>query len=159
MENIFEILGIIKKILETANSASLLFMTVMAALVAFAWLAATRFKIGVKGLEREAEKLSREVDKLKRDCLQTDSSLPSVIEELEEYLEAIGRIIDRQHRSRYPLTLDEAAYISTLLDVTRRMVKSLLSTQEPLAEVTRCLRFRRRAMVGALRGLGEQIPD
>ena len=148
-----------KDILEIVYSGSLLLMTAMAALVVFAWLAATRFKIGIKRLERETEKLSREVDKLKKDYLQEHSSLPSVVEELEEYLEATGRIIDRQHRSRYPLTLNEAGYIGSLLDITRRLVKSLLSTQEPLAEVTRCLRFRRSAMVKALRELGEQISD
>jgi hypothetical protein len=147
-----------KNILEIVRSVSLLLMTAMVALVVFGWLAVTRFKIGVKRLEREAEKLSREVDKLKEDHLQVHSSLPSVIEEMEEYLEATGRIIDRQRRSG-PLTLKEAGYIGTLLDVTRRLLKSLLLTQEPLAEVARCLRFRRNAMVKALRGLGEQIPD
>jgi hypothetical protein len=145
-------------VFETVQSVYLLFMTAIAALIALAWLAVTRFKIGVKRLERETEKLSREVDKLKKDYLQMNSSLPSVIEELEGYLEATGRVIDRQRRSG-PLTLEEAGYIGTLLDVTRRIAKSLLSTQEPLAEVTSCLRFRRRAMVGALRGLGEQVPD
>ena len=134
-------------------------MTAIAALTVFAWLAVTRLKIGIKRLERETDKLSREVDKLEKGYLQEHSSLPSVIEELEEYLEATRRIIDRQRRSRYPLTLKEAGYTGTLVDVTRQMMKSLLSTQEPLAEVTRCLRFRRSAMVKALRGLGEQIPD
>jgi hypothetical protein len=147
-----------KSILEIVRSVSLLLMIAMVAWVVFGWLAVTRFKIGIKRLERETEKLSREVDKLKEDYLQAHSSLPGVIEELEEYLEATGRIIDRQRRSG-PLTLEEAGYIGTLLDVTRRLLKSLLSTQEPLAEVTRCLRFRRSAMVKALRGLGGQIPD
>jgi hypothetical protein len=148
-----------KNILEIVRSVSLLVMTAIAALIVFAWLVLTRFKIGTKKLEREAEKLSREVDKLKRDYLQVPSSLPSVIEELEEYLEATRRIIDRQHRSRYPLTLEEARYTGTLLDITREIVKSLLSTQEPLEQVTRCLRFRRSTMVNTLRCLGEQIPD
>jgi predicted PurR-regulated permease PerM len=148
----------VETVFETVRSVSLLLVTVLAALIVLAWLAVTQFKIGVKRLEREAEKLSREVDKLKKDYLQTHSSLPGVIEEMAEYLEATGRIIDRQRRSG-PLTLKEAGYIGTLLDVTREIVKSILSTQEPLAQVTRCLRFRRSAMVKALRGLGEQIPD
>jgi hypothetical protein len=148
----------VETIFETVRSVSLLLVTILAVLIVLAWLAVTQFKIGVKRLEREAEKLSREVEKLKKDYLQAHSSLPSVIAELEEYLEATGRVIDR-HRRSGPLTLEEAGYIGTLLDVTRRVVKSLLSTQEPLAEVTRCLRFRRSAMVKALRGLGEQIPD
>jgi hypothetical protein len=148
----------VETVFGTVRSVSFLLVTVLVALIVLAWLAVTRFRIGVKRLERETEKLSREVEKLKTDCLQVPGSLPSVIEELEEYLEATGRIIDRQRRSG-PLTLEQAGYIGILVDVTRRIVKSLLSTQEPLAELTRCLRFRRSAMAKALRGLGEQIPD
>lgn len=49
-------------VFETVRSVSLLLVTVLAVLIVLAWLAVTRFKIGVKRLEREAEKLSREAE-------------------------------------------------------------------------------------------------
>ena len=46
-----------KNILEIVRSVSLLLMTAIAALIVLAWLALTRFKIGIKRLERETEEL------------------------------------------------------------------------------------------------------
>ena len=146
-------------IFEIIHSVYLVAVAAIVALIALGWLAVTRFKIGTKRLEREAERLSRKVDELKRDDVQAHGDVPGVVTELEEYLEAIRRIIDRQRRSKSPLTLEEARQTGTLLDVTREIVKSLLSTPEPLEQVARCLRSRRGALVKALRGLGEQVPD
>ena len=106
------------------------------------WVVFQKWKIWTKLLERQLDKLSREVDDLQRHT----QGKSEIVRELGDYIETVRGIVDwRRHLHRF-LTIEEVGDMGTLVRITREMGKAIRESHDPMSGLMRYLETRRKTI-------------